>query len=93
MRKGDELELDLRSLNGDSKTLVFDKVLAIGSGDGAPAKLGFPYLSGARVTGEVLGEVQGDKLRLAKYKRRKGYRRTKGHRQSYLSVRITEIAS
>ena len=61
-------------------------------GDGTPAKVGTPYLAGAKVTAEVVGETQGDKLRLAKYKRRKGYRRTKGHRQSYLKVRILSIA-
>lgn len=91
VRKGDEFELDMRALADEAKTIVFDRVLAVGAGDGAPAKLGFPYLAGAKVTGELLGEVLGDKLRLAKYKRRKGYRRTKGHRQPYLRVRITEI--
>lgn len=91
VRKGDELDIDLRQGSEEPKTLVFDRVLAVGSGDGTAAKLGYPYLAGAKVTGEVLGEVHGDKLRLAKYKRRKGYRRTKGHRQAYLRVRITEI--
>lgn len=90
--KGDEIELDLRTLDGDAKKIVFDRVLALGTGDGKPAKFGMPYVSGAKVSAEVLGEVQGDKLRLAKYKRRKGYRRQKGHRQPYLRVRITEIA-
>ncbi|MFO0894591.1 MAG: 50S ribosomal protein L21 [Phycisphaerales bacterium] len=90
--KGDELELDLRDLKDGTKELVFDRVLAVGQGDGTPAKVGTPYLAGAKVTAEVVGETQGDKLRLAKYKRRKGYRRTKGHRQSYLKVRILSIA-
>jgi len=90
--KGDEIELDLRTLDGDAKSIVFDRVLALGTGDGKAAKFGMPYVSGAKVSAEVLGEVQGDKLRLAKYKRRKGYRRQKGHRQPYLRVRITEIA-
>ncbi len=92
VRKGDEIELDLRSSATQPKEIVFDRVLAVGAADGTPAKLGLPYLAGAKVTGEVLGEVQGEKLRLAKYKRRKGYRRTKGHRQSFLRIRITSIA-
>jgi len=91
VRKGDELELDLRTGKSGSKEIVFDRVLALGEADGKPAKLGLPYLAGASVTAEVIGEVQGDKLRLAKYKRRKGYRRTKGHRQPMLRVRITAI--
>lgn len=90
--KGEELEVDLRELAEGTKTVVFDRVLAVGAGDGTPAKLGLPYLTGAKVTGELLGETVGDKLRLAKYKRRKGYRRTKGHRQHFLRVRITEIS-
>lgn len=93
VRKGDELELDLRRGDEQPKEIVLDRVLAIGTGDGTPAKLGRPYLVGAKVTAEVVGEVLGDKLRLAKYKRRKGYRRTKGHRQAYLRVRITDISS
>jgi len=92
VKQGDELELDARTLAGDAKTIVFDRVLAVGSGDGAAAKFGKPYLNGAKVSAEIVGEVLGDKLRLAKYKRRKGYRRTKGHRQPYLRVRITHIA-
>lgn len=92
VHKGDELQLDVRTLADETKSIVFDRVLAVGAADGSPAKLGIPYLKGASVTAEVIGEVLGDKTRLAKYKRRKGYRRTKGHRQPYLRVRITEIA-
>lgn len=92
VRKGDEIELDLRTGASSPKEIVFDRVLVLGAGDGSPAKLGLPYISGASVKAEVLGEVQGDKLRLAKYKRRKGYRRTKGHRQPLIRVRITSIS-
>jgi len=88
---GDEVELDTRVLEGDAKTLTFDKVLVIGTTDGKPAKIGLPYLKGATVTADVLGEVMGDKLRIGKYKRRKGYRRQAGHRQDYLAVKITDI--
>lgn len=92
VRKGEEVQLDLRPSAEQPKEIVFDRVLAIGAADGTPAKLGLPYLAGATVTAEVVGEVEGDKLRLAKYKRRKGYRRTKGHKQAYLRVRIKSIA-
>jgi large subunit ribosomal protein L21 len=39
----------------------------------------------------VIGPVKGPKVRIVKYKRRKGYRKTKGHRQQYLKVKIAAI--
>ncbi len=88
---GDEVELDARELEGEAKSISFDKVLAIGTADGTPAKLGLPYIQGASVVASVLGLELGDKLRIGKYKRRKGYRRQAGHRQEYLRVKITDI--
>jgi large subunit ribosomal protein L21 len=91
VKVGDEVDLDSRAT--DQKTLSFDKVLAVGTEDGTPAKLGMPYLTGATVTAEVVGEAKDDKLRIGKYKRRKGYRRQAGHRQEYLRVKITAITA
>ena len=48
-------------------------------------------LSGARVTGEVVAERQGAKVLVVKFKRRKNYRRHRGHRQTMTTVRITGI--
>ena len=48
-------------------------------------------LSGARVTGEVLAEKKGPKVLAVKFKRRKNYRRHRGHRQTVTRVRITNI--
>ena len=72
---GDIVDLDTREVADDATSLTFDKVLAVGSGDGTAAKLGMPYLKGATVVASIVGDVQGDKLRTGKYKRRKGYRR------------------
>ena len=72
------------------KDVTFDRVLLVAGGDGEP-KLGAPLLSGATVTAEVLGPVKGPKLRVVKYKRRKGSHVEKGHRQHYLQVKITGI--
>lgn len=88
---GDIVDLDSRVVEEGTKALTFDKVLAVGAGDGNAAKIGMPYLSGASVTAEVMGEAKGEKLRTGKYKRRKGYRRQAGHRQEYLRVKITAI--
>jgi large subunit ribosomal protein L21 len=48
-------------------------------------------LASARVTGEVLAEKKGAKVLVVKFKRRKNYRRHRGHRQTFCSVRITNI--
>ena len=48
-------------------------------------------LSSARVTGEVVSERKGAKVVVVKFKRRKNYRRHRGHRQTLTAVRITQI--
>ncbi len=48
-------------------------------------------VSGAEVTGVLVDEVRGPKIRVFKMKRRKGYRRTRGHRQDLLRVKIENI--
>ena len=88
VREGDVLEVDLRGEEQDA--IVFDRVLAIKSGDG-PAKLGTPCRRQPRSRAEVMGETKGPKIDVIKFKRRKGYKRKTGHRQSYLKVKINEI--
>ncbi|MBI3630109.1 MAG: 50S ribosomal protein L21 [Candidatus Rokubacteria bacterium] len=48
-------------------------------------------LRGAKVSAEVIGEARGPKITVVKFKRRKNYRRTRGHRQTATTVRITKI--
>lgn len=67
----------------------FAEVLMIGDGD--TATVGTPLVAGASVSGEVVEQTRGDKIRVFKKKRRKGYRRTAGHRQHLTVVKITEI--
>jgi large subunit ribosomal protein L21 len=50
-----------------------------------------PYLAGATVTAKVLGEADGPKVLVGKYKRRKGYRKTIGHRQHYTRIEVLSI--
>ena len=85
---GDRILID-RQVGPDDKTVTFDRVLLIG-GEGEP-RIGTPTVAGASVTAEVLGAAKGDKIRTVKYRRRKGYHKTIGHRQKYLSVRVTGI--
>ena len=59
--------------------------------DGGEVLTGAPYVANARVVGIVEGETRGPKIRVFKKKRRKGMRRTNGHRAFYTRIRITEI--
>jgi large subunit ribosomal protein L21 len=59
--------------------------------DGGEIVAGAPFVANARVTAVVDGEKRGPKIRVFKKKRRKGMRRTKGHRAVYTQVRITDI--
>ena len=58
--------------------------------DGGEILAGAPFVANARVVAVVEGETRGPKIRVFKKKRRKGMRRTKGHRAFYTRVRITE---
>ena len=71
-------------------TVTLDDVLMLGTG--AEVTLGAPAVSGASVTAEVLAQARADKIIVFKKKRRKGYRRTRGHRQDHTVLRITAIA-
>ena len=59
--------------------------------DGGEVLAGAPYVANARVVGVVEGATRGPKIRVFKKKRRKGMRRTNGHRSFYTRVRITDI--
>jgi len=59
--------------------------------DAGEVMAGAPFVANARVLAVVEGETRGPKIRVFKKKRRKGMRRTKGHRATYTRVRITEI--
>ena len=69
----------------------FGEVLLVG-GDGEP-KVGTPLIDGAKVTAEVLEQIKGDMVVIFKKKRRKNFRRKRGHRQLLTVLRITDIAA
>ena len=70
--------------------LTNDQVLFVEK-DGGEVIAGAPYVAKARVVAVVEGEARGPKIRVFKKKRRKGMRRTKGHRAMFTRVRIKEI--
>lgn len=85
---GDTLRLEkLAGEVGDNVEL--SDVLMLGT-EGEP-RVGTPLVDGAKVRGTILAQGRGDKIIVFKMKRRKGYRRKAGHRQSYTEVRIDAI--
>jgi large subunit ribosomal protein L21 len=70
--------------------VTFDQVLLVEK-DAGDIVAGAPYVANARVVGVVDGEARGPKLRVFKKKKRKGFRKTRGHRSVFTRVRITDI--
>ena len=68
----------------------FDQVLLV-ENDAGEILAGAPFVANARVLGVVDGESRGPKIRVFKKKRRKGFRKTRGHRSVFTRVRITDI--
>ena len=73
----------------EGKTLSFDNVVLVS--DGKDVKIGTPYVKGAKVEGTVVAHGKGNKILVYKYKAKKNYRRTQGHRQPYTKVEIKSI--
>lgn len=71
------------------RRIRFARVLAVRDDNGL--LLGKPVLEGAEVTADVLETIMGPKVYIQKFRRRKNYRRRRGHRQIYLRVKIAEI--
>src|SRR6266540_794029 len=72
--------------------LTLEHVLLI-ERDGGDVVTGAPFVANARVVAVVEGVARGPKIRVFKKKRRKGMRRTKGHRSVYTRVKIKEIVA
>ena len=88
---GDKIYVDIRDLPEGQETIEFDRVLAVG--EGAEARIGQPLIEGAKVVARLDGQVKGEKLYIMKFRRRKNYRRTTGHRQKHLQVTISDIVA
>ena len=68
----------------------FDQVLVVEK-DGGELTAGAPFVAGAKVVAVVDGVARGPKIRVFKKKKRKGMRRTKGHRSTYTRVTVKNI--
>lgn len=88
--EGEVVRIDFQDDLEAGKEIVFDHVLLVQ--DNAGTKIGRPFVTGAKVVGEVVGH-SSEKLTVYKFKKRKRYRRKKGHRQHYTQVKISQIQS
>ena len=73
----------------EGKKVTFDNVVLVS--DDKKVEVGSPYVKGVKVEGKVLEHGKGKKIIVYKYKAKKNYRRTQGHRQPYTKVEITKI--
>ena len=87
--EGDTLDVDLLDVE-PGKTATFGDVLMFA--DGKDVSHGNPLVSGAKVTAEVLEQRKDKKVVAFKYRRRKGYHRTVGHRRKLTRVKIKSIS-
>lgn len=94
VQPGDIVQVE--KLEGDVGAAVkFDQILfaSANAGDTAKVWLGKPYLSGASVQAEIVGQGRDEKILIIKMKRRKQYRRTQGHRQYQTQLLVTAVDS
>lgn len=78
----------LEAATGD--TVEFDQVLMLSNGD--DVTIGAPFISGGKVTAEVVNHGRADKVNIVKFRRRKHSRKQMGHRQWFTEVKITGLS-
>jgi large subunit ribosomal protein L21 len=86
--EGDVVKVDYREGAEPGSAIEFGSVLLYSNGD--DLRIGRPLVDGLKVVGEVVGHTS-TKLRIQKFRRRKNYKRLKGHRQWYTQVRVKAI--
>jgi len=86
--QGEKLKVDKIDAEVGSE-ISLDEVLLVG-GEGEP-KIGKPLVDGAKVSAKVVTQDRGEKIRVFKRKRRKGFHKTIGHRQDFTEIEITKI--
>src|SRR5262245_32181986 len=87
---GDRIEVEkLTGAVGDTVALTQVQLV----GQGAEVTIGAPVVAGVRVEAQIVAQKRGKKIIIFKHRRRKGYRRKQGHRQSLTSLKILAINS
>lgn len=82
--------LNVDKLNIEGNEVIFDRILLVVTEN--EIKVGKPTVENVKIKAQILDkEVKGKKIIVFKWKRRKGYRRKKGHRQKYTKIKILSI--
>ena len=87
--EGDTIFVEKLGVN-EGEAVTFDKVLVVA--DGEDVKVGAPLVEGAKVEAKVVKNGKAKKIYVFKMKRKKNYRRKKGHRQPFTKVEISKIS-
>ncbi len=88
--EGDVIEVEKLDFEAGAEA-KFDEVLLVSNGSGV--SIGAPHVQGAAVTAEVVEQDKAEKVIAFKFKRRKGYHRTVGHRRQITRLKITSITA
>jgi large subunit ribosomal protein L21 len=90
VNQGDKLKIE--KIEGDvGANVVLDQILTVVDGDNVT--IGSPIVRGASVTATVVSHGRHDKVRIFKMRRRKHYRKSQGHRQSFTEIQIDKISA
>ena len=87
--EGDVISVELLKDAQKGASIELDKVLMVADGDNV--RVGAPYLEGGKVVAEVVDQIQGEKVTITKFRRRKHFQKVFGHRQRYTELKITGI--
>jgi large subunit ribosomal protein L21 len=85
-----DITISVEKIDDQNETVTLNKVLMYADDD--KVMLGQPYLSNVKITAKNLGVIKGEKVRGIKFKKRKNYTRTLGHRQQYLQLKINDLS-
>ncbi len=86
-----DLTFSVDKLKDVSGEIEIDKVLLYSNGD--DVRIGEPYLSDVKVKATVVADYRGTKVKGIKFKKRKGYTRTVGHRRDLTSLKVSEVVA
>jgi len=81
--------INIDKIGDQNETVTLEKVIMCVDGD--KVMIGQPYLSNVKITAKNIGVVKNKKVKGIKFKKRKNYTRTLGHRQEYLQLKISDL--
>ncbi len=92
LREKDELDVEKLDLE-PGKNFKIEDVLLMAEEDGSEVKIGMPFVSGAHVECQIMEQGLGEKIRVFKFKAKKRYHRTQGHRQAFTTIKVLKISA